>query len=151
MLVPPSEMPVMPLGPLRRNTLSAPTAIRIASSARLGSSWPATEPTSGTRRTMPSTSGVSVTRPSPAAASLSTGVAPTSPGSSGRKRRGSSPSATTGVDLALNVAASIAVPIPATPSTTSRSAMAPAISTSLSGSALRAAASLGSRPARASA
>ena len=85
-----------PCGPLRSRRLSAPTASRSVSSAKFGTSLPPTTPTSGTRRTIPSTSAGSVTRPNPLAASARTGTAPTTPGKSGRKARGSSPIVTTG-------------------------------------------------------
>ena len=69
-----------------------PVATRSISNVSEGMVWPCACMIIGTRRTMPSRSGLIVNRPRPAAACSSTGTLRSRPGKSNMKRCGSSPS-----------------------------------------------------------
>ena len=69
-----------------------PVATRSISKVSDGMVWPCACMIIGTRRTMPSRSGLIVNRPRPAAACSSTGTLRSRPGKSNMKRCGSSPS-----------------------------------------------------------
>ena len=97
--------------------------------------WPCACMIIGTRRTMPSRSGLIVNRPRPAAACSSTGTLRNRPGKSNMKRCGSSPSIASPVTGSVLSSGAISSGSPDSPSTTREALMASAKTWSLLGSA----------------
>ena len=95
-----------------------PVATRSISNVSEGMIWPCACMIIGTRRTMPSRSGLIVNRPRPAAACSSTGTLRSRPGKSNMKRCGSSPSIAIPVTGSVLSRAAISSGRPDSPSTT---------------------------------
>ncbi len=112
-----------------------PLATRSISNVSDGMVWPCACMIIGTRRTMPSRSGLIVNRPRPAAACSSTGTLRNRPGKSNMKRCGSSPSIASPVTGSVLSSAAISSGRPDSPSTTREALMASAKTWSLLGSA----------------
>ena len=112
-----------------------PVATRSISKVSEGMVWPCACMIIGTRRTMPSRSGLMVNRPRPAAACSSTGTLRNRPGKSNMKRCGSSPSIAIPVTGSVLSSGAISSGSPDSPSTTREALMASARIWSLLGSA----------------
>ena len=95
-----------------------PVATRSISKLSEGMVWPCASMIIGTRRTMPSRSGLIVNRPRPAAACSSTLVLRSRPGNSNMKRCGSSPSIASPVTGSVLSSAASSSAAPDSPSTT---------------------------------
>ncbi len=112
-----------------------PVATRSISKVSDGIVWPWASMIIGTRRTMPSRSGLIVNRPRPAAACSSTPTLRSRPGKSNMNRCGSSPSIASPVTGRVLSSAVSSSGSPDSPSTTRDAPMASAKTLSLLGSA----------------
>ena len=128
-------MLLMPVFSALIRIVPEPVATRSISKLSEGMVWPCASMIIGTRRTMPSRSGLIVNRPRPAAACSSTGTLRNRPGKSNMKRCGSSPSIASPVTGSVLSSAAISSGSPDSPSTTRDVRMASAKTSSLLGSA----------------
>ena len=128
-------MLVMPVFSALIRIVPEPVATRSISKLSEGMVWPCASMIIGTRRTMPSRSGLIVNRPRPAAACSNTGTLRNRPGKSNMKRCGSSPSIASPVTGSVLSSAVTSSRRPDLPSTTRDFRMASAKTSSLLGSA----------------